>query len=131
MKMGGIAVAGIGLALSGCGTKVESLPTQFQGQWDQTAALCNDADGVSRLTVSATKLDFYENHGALSGPVRTLGERASGAFDMTGADFEDASVKPRDMRQSGELVLTDHGTGLILTLQGHRQNYVRCTGNRA
>ena len=47
------------------------------------------------------------------------------------ADFEDASVKPRDMRQSGELVLTDHGTGLILTLQGHRQNYVRCTGNRA
>ncbi len=128
MKMGGIAVAGISLALSGCGAKVESLPTQFQGQWDQTAALCNDADGVSRLTVSANGLGFYEGQGALSGSVRTLGERASGTFEMTGAEFNYEGVRPR---QSGELVLTDHGKGLILTLQGHRQNYVRCTGNRA
>jgi hypothetical protein len=135
MTMGGIALAGIslvaGLALSGCGAKVESLPAQFQGQWAQTAALCNDADGASRLTVSANGLGFYEGHGALSGPVTTLGERASGTFDMTGADFNYEGVRPRDQRQSGELVLTDHGAGLILTLQGHRQNYVRCTGNRA
>ncbi|NBW10361.1 MAG: hypothetical protein EBR82_20260 [Caulobacteraceae bacterium] len=131
MKMGGIAVAGISLALSGCGAQVESLPTQFQGQWARTAALCNAADGAALLTVSATKLGFAQGEGALAGPVRTLGERASGAFDITGADDQYEGVRPHDQRQSGELVLTDHGAGLILTLQGHRQNYVRCTGGRA
>jgi hypothetical protein len=125
----GIGVAGICLGLSGCGAQVESLPTQFQGQWDQTAALCNDPEGVSRLTIGPTRLGYYEAGGELSGPARQLGERVSGTFRMDGADFADAPAPARN--QSGELVLTDHGAGLILTLQGHRQNYVRCTGNRA
>ncbi len=131
MKIMGIAMAGTGLALSGCGAQVETLPAQFQGQWARTAALCGAADGAAGLTVSATRLAFHEGEGALAGPVRTLGERASGAFDITGADDQYEGARPRDQRQSGELVLTDHGAGLILTLQGHRQNYVRCTGNRA
>jgi len=133
MKFSGIAGAALGLGLSvglsGCGAQVASLPAQFQGQWDQTAALCNDMDGVSRLTVDATGIGFYESEGELKGAARTLGERVSGTFHMSGTDYQD--VPPQGLEQSGELVLTDHGAGLILTLQGRRQNYVRCTGSRA
>jgi hypothetical protein len=129
MKRVGLIVAA--LCLSGCGQPVSSVPAAFQGRWDLTPALCRDIDGVSRVTIDATGLDYYEASATLSGQARTLGDRVSGMFDMGGTDFDYEGVRPQDLHQSGELVLTDHGAGLIVTFSGKRQNYVRCTGDHA
>ncbi|CAN5393159.1 hypothetical protein BH09PSE1_BH09PSE1_02300 [soil metagenome] len=128
MRILGFIAAGIGL--SGCGSQVSSLPAAFQGQWDLTPALCQDVDGVSRVTIDATGLGYYESSAILSGPALKLGDRVSGRFEMGGTDFDYEGVTPKDLHQSGELVLTDGGTGLIVTFSGRRLNYVRCARNR-
>lgn len=116
--------------LSACGAQVATVPEPFHGLWDKTAALCNDADGVSRLSIDATGLGYYEAGATLVGSARTSGDRVKGTFAMSGVDYDYEGVKPEALRQSGDLLLTSDGAGLTVNLNGHRQTYVRCRTDR-
>ena len=123
-----LAVVIIGLALSACVRSTNALPNAFAGGWDLTPAACADPDGVTRLGVDGSKLQYYEWGGDVvsarpdgAGSVRV-------ALDWWSIDEVDTNDRAIVRRVPGKLTLSRDRSRLEVDIEGEVTSYIRCPG---
>ena len=119
-----LLIAAAALMLSGCGQNLDTLPDAYQGEWDISAALCGDEDGVSRLTIGPRLLGYYDDFAKLAGPIQRDKDRVSARFDLGGANYLDGPPPPKGVQI--DLTLGGYGNRLTVALKGGSEEYVRC-----
>lgn len=127
MNRAALVIVSCAVALGGCVSR-SALPLGFNGLWAADHPACLDLDSDAGMTVSADRLQFYEQGADV------IGIRSAGAdharLDVDWWDINDADEDDRPIvrRRIVEMRLSEDGSALSLMLDGARSRYVRCDG---
>lgn len=118
-------VAGLLLAVSGCWAG-QSLPSSVVGEWDDTLAGCLDPDSLNGVTITGSRVQFYE----AGGDVRSITRREGGSVEAM-VDWADVNVEgpdglPQAASKSIRLTPSADGTRLTMEMDGTSWTAVRC-----
>jgi hypothetical protein len=126
-----IGILSLTLCLASCasGANVDPLPQAFGGTWDETPAACADQDGLTRLIVRGSTLQFYEWRGDVLS-VRPNGDGSVDVdLDWASVDDTDANDQPFLRRRTGTIALSPDQSELEIAIDGEATTYVRCSGD--
>jgi hypothetical protein len=91
------------------------IPAAYRGEWDRDAAACAKSSGDMGLSVSASRIQFYE------GSSRILAVRdVAGGIEVDTEHSAEGTTDRRTYR------LSTSGNELTVTINGHAATRVRC-----